>query len=173
MATFEATVPVFMAHEGGWCDVKGDLGGETNFGWSTSTIRKLGLTAADLGVPGPLFSPGYLKPMKRETAIELYRKYFWKSEYAQLNDQIAATKIMGFAINAGPSSAAKVAQRAAGVRDDGVFGPITIAAINAMGAKFVPAMCQTQLSYYHAIIAARPENEQFRTNWTKRAAWRG
>jgi lysozyme family protein len=176
MSTFELSVPVFMAHEGGWCDVKGDRGGETNFGWSTLTIKRLGLTAEDLGVPGPLFVKGYLKPMKRERAIELYRIHFWRAEYGQLNDQIAATKIMDFAIHAGPGHAAQVAQRAAGIPDggiDGIFGPNTVKAVNLLGNKFVPAMCVTQKKYYDHLIDEDPTQEQFRKNWEQRAAWHG
>jgi lysozyme family protein len=171
MATFQAAIPVLMAHEAGWCDVPGDLGGETNFGWSTLTIKRLGLTAEDLGIKGPMFSPGYLKGMPRERALELYERFFWLPAYGQISDQISATKVFDFAVNAGANNSARVAQRAAGVSVDGVLGPVSVAAINALGTRFRDLMGESMVNYYEAIIKARPVNAKFRTGWLKRAAW--
>jgi lysozyme family protein len=172
MSTFDEANKVLAFHEGGWCDVPGDKGGETNFGWSTLTIKRLGLSAADLGIPGSMFSPGYLKPMRKEVADQLYKKFFWdKGGYSNITDQASATKVFDFAVNAGIENAARVAQRACGATVDGQLGPKSFAAINAMGPAFVPAMRDAMVAYYEDLIRAVPSDEQFRSNWIKRAQW--
>jgi len=179
MSTFEQAIPVIMQHEGGWVNDPSDLGAETNFGWSTSTIKSLGLTAADLGVPGPMFSPGYLKPMKPEVAIALYRKEFWdKFGFGAIIDQTAATKCFDASVNMGPRRACKNAQGAVNcllpgkLFVDGAWGPMTFGAINALDPKkFLKAYSVTLAQYYEDIIVDRPANAKFRNNWLKRAKW--
>jgi len=179
MSTFEAAIPVIMAHEGGWVNDPSDLGAETNFGWSTSTIKSLGLTAADLGIPGPMFSPGYLKPMKPEVAVALYRKEFWdKFGFGAILDQTTATKCMDCAVNCGPKRSAKISQGAVNTLlpgrlvVDGAFGPMTFGAINSIdGKKFVKAMATVMADYYNSIAISRPQNSKFLPCWLKRAKW--
>jgi len=179
MSEFNLAIPVIMSHEGGWVNDPSDLGAETNFGWSTSTIKSLGLTAADLGIPGPMFSPGYLKPMKPEVAVALYRKEFWdKFGFGAILDQTTATKCMDCAVNCGPKRSAKISQGAVNTLlpgrlvVDGAFGPMTFGAINSIdGKKFVKAMATVMADYYESIIVARPANAKFRKNWLRRAQW--
>jgi lysozyme family protein len=177
---FELAIPQIMLEEGGWVSDPADLGAETNYGWSTLTIKRLKLTEADLGIPGPMFVDGYLKPMKKSTAEELYRKHFWdKFGYANVNDQKAATKMLSSAVNMGPKRAAEFAQRACNTLGanpqltvDGSLGPKSFAAINACDPqKFVNAFADEMTAYYERIIKARPANAKFRRNWLKRAQW--
>jgi type VI secretion system secreted protein VgrG len=179
-AKFELAIPIIMKHEGGWVNDSADLGKETNFGWSTLTIKRLKLTEADLGIPGPMFVDGYLKPMKKEKAEELYRKYFWDNlGYSNVNDQKVSVKLMDSAVNMGPKRAAEFAQRACNTLGanpqltvDGSLGPKSFAAINACDPqKFVNAFADEMTAYYERIIKARPANAKFRRNWLKRAQW--
>jgi len=180
MSTFEAAIPVVMQHEGGWVDNPADPGGETNWGWSTLTIKRLGLTAADLGIPGPLFTPGYLKKMPKAKAEELYRIHFWdKFGYGNVADQTAATKMVDSAINMGPKRAAEFAQRACNTLGanpplsvDGSLGAKSWAAINACNPEdFVRAFGDEMAAYYERIILKTPTLGVFRKNWLKRATW--
>ena len=161
-----------------WCDIAGDAGGETNWGWSTLTIKRLGLGPQDLGVPGPLFSPGYLRTMPEDNARQLYCVRFWQPyRYSEIDDQDVASKLFDFAVNASPTAAGRLAQRAlndlgVAVEVDGVLGPLTVAALNACDPQQVlRALCDRQAAYYRACIAERPANEQFRSGWMARAAW--
>jgi lysozyme family protein len=183
MSTFEQAIPVIMSHEGTdtnfWVDDKDDLGGQTVWGWSMSTIKSLGLTPRDLGLDQDVFTPTCLKAVKKSVCQELYRKHFWeKFGFGNIADQTAATKCFDASINMGPSRACKVVQCAldtlvtGACKVDGVWGPQTFKAINAtLPGKFVKAYSVQLLAYYQSICESRPQNKKFLPNWTKRSQW--
>lgn len=180
MSTFEAAIPVVMSHEGTdtnfWVDDPADLGGETVWGWSMKTIKSLGLTPRGLGLDQDVFTPGCLKTVKKSVCQELYRKHFWdKYGFGAIADQTAATKVFDAAVNMGPSRACKVAQCALATgscKVDGVFGPATFKAINAVAPKkFVKAYSVQLLAYYQSICDTRPANKKFLPCWTRRSQW--
>lgn len=178
MSTFEAAIPVIMKHEGGWVNDPVDPGGETNFGWSMATIKKLGLSAQDLGLPYSTLVPGCLKMMSKETAEKLYKKHFWnQGGYGNVVDQTVATKMMDAAVNMGPKRCAELAQRAcnalgASLVVDGVLGEKSFAAINACNPEdFTRAFGDEMTAFYERIIIRNPALAKFRRNWLKRAAW--
>ena len=173
MSTFEAAIPVVLQHEGGWVSDPDDAGGETNYGISMRLIQKLSLRPRDLGIPQDDFTPGCLKAMSRDAAMRIYRDQFWlKDRYGDLVDQTAATKVFDAAVNMGPASATRCAQRAVGVGDDGVLGPVTIEAINAVPPRaFVAKMAEQMEQYYRRLCEIRPQNAKFLSNWLHRARW--
>jgi lysozyme family protein len=184
MSTFEAAIPVIMAHEGTdtnfWVDDPADPGGETVWGWSMLTIKRLGLTPHDLGLPHRDFFPGCLKAVSKETCRQLYRRYFWNQYgYQNVVDQTAATKMMDSAVNMGPKRAAEFAQRACNtlgaspaLKVDGQLGAKSFAAINACDPEdFVRAFGDEMTAYYERIIVRNPALAKFRKNWLRRATW--
>lgn len=177
MSSFDESIKVVLAHEGGWVLDPRDLGRETNFGISMKFIESEKVTPQELGVDD-LQTPGCLKKMKVETAKAIYRKYFWdRFGYGKILDQKVATKLMDVAVNCGPSHAHKLAQEAANdcgqhLETDGLLGPKSFEGLNACDpVAWMKAMCARQLGYYKAIVVARPINAAFMSNWTKRAAW--
>lgn len=182
MSTFEAAIPVIMAHEGtdknNWVDNPNDPGGETIWGWSMLTIKKLGLSPRDLGLDQDTFTKGCLRAVSKQRCQELYRKYFWEDYgYGHVIDQNLATKIFDAAVNMGPKHAAEFAQRAANglgakLVVDGSLGPASIAAINALdGLAMRKAYADQMTAYYLAIIKANPKLKEFQNNWLQRAKW--
>lgn len=182
MSTFENAIQTVMAHEGTdtnfWVNDEADLGGETVWGWSMLTIKRLGLSPRDLGLNQDTFTNGCLKNVSKAKCQELYKTYFWdKYGYGAINDQTVATKIFDFSVNAGPGNSAKVAQKAANacglnVIVDGSLGQKSFAAINTIDPKtYLKALADEMTNYYLAIIKARPANAKFKTNWLKRAQW--
>jgi lysozyme family protein len=179
MSSFDEAIKHVLAMEGGWVNDPHDLGAETNFGWSTLTIKNLHLTEFDLCIPGPMFAPGYLKPMPVMAAIHLYKVHFWdKCGFQAIIDQTCATKCFDASVNMGPKRACKNCQGAVNILTpgklivDGSWGPKTFGAINALDpAKFIKAYSNTLADYYESIIKARPANAKFRKNWLRRAKW--
>ena len=176
MSNFDQAIGVILAHEGGWVNNPSDPGGETSMGWSTPTIKTLGLTAEDLGVPGPLFVPGYLKTMPQEAAVRLYKKYFWdKYGYEHIKDAKVATKIFDTSVNCGPQRAARIAQRSANslgmmLKEDGSLGDFSFEAINKCEpSAFLEQFRKELADYYLSLIAANPKLAVFKSNWLKRA----
>lgn len=199
MSSFTEAQKVVAAHEGGYANVPEDLGGPTMWGWSALTLRRLGLTPDKCGIPpdkvvrvlplhpqvavweredGKVSAWGdwtCVRWMPRYVSDQLFCAEFWvKGRFAEVQDQTAATKLYDFAVNAGPATSWRVAQRAAGLplnACDGVPGAQSLAAVNALGPGFVRAMAGAMTEYYEGIIKARPANAKFRANWLARAQW--
>ena len=174
MSDFAAAAEVVLQHEGGWVSNPRDPGGETNWGISTSFIRREGLTSAELGVdPDTAGRPGWLKPMPRACAVELYRRCFWdRYAYGCIVDQAVATKVFDASVNIGPRRAHARAQVVVGVSADGLLDPVSFAALNAFEPRAFVASYAAQLAaYYRELVTERPSLAEFLPNWLHRAAW--
>lgn len=177
MSSFDISIKTILLHEGGWVDHPNDPGGETNFGISTLIVQREGITNAELGLPDGRL-PGWMKAMKVDAAVAIYKKLFWdRYKYGSIVDQTAATKVFDCAVNCGPGRAGAMAQRAANalgatLATDGVMGPKSFAAINALDGKaFVKAFADQMRAYYQAIIVKNPKLQVFSKNWMRRASW--
>lgn len=198
LSSFDLAVPIILAFEGTptnfWVDDPDDLGGETVWGISALIIKRARLVPEDLGLSGPTFwkepleewvkadtirsmwaFPGCLKKASLDCIKRVYKQIFWK--YDNIENQKIATKLMDVAVNCGEGTSHRLAQKAANscgqtLVVDGVFGPKTMAAINACDAKaWMTAMCAEQANYYREIVVLRPRNGKFLAHWLRRSAW--
>lgn len=100
-------------HEGGYVFNPHDPGGETKFGISKRSYPHLdihSLTLAD--------------------AKTIYKRDFWdRAQCDKLHPDLAFELFDG-AVNSGIGQSIRWLQRAVGVADDGVVGPLTLASIN-------------------------------------------
>src|SRR5690606_3461871 len=116
---FLRAVEVVLRHEGGYVNDPHDPGGETKYGISKRSYPSLDIAN-----------------LTREDAIAIYYKDFWqRHNYAQLQDDIVATKLLDMAVNMGPATAHRLLQEALVFLDydiavDGIIGPQTIRAAN-------------------------------------------
>lgn len=111
--TFDQAFDKLINHEGGYTFNPHDPGGETKFGISKRSYPHLdihSLTLAD--------------------AKTIYKRDFWdRAQCDKLHPDLAFDLFDG-AVNSGIGQAIRWLQRAVGVADDGVVGPLTLAAIN-------------------------------------------
>lgn len=156
---FLDAVTIVLKDEGGYVWDKNDAGGETNFG-----ISKRSYPNVDI------------KGLTKDGAIAIYYSDFWcKGPYETLADSALASKVFNTAVNAGQSRAIKLLQQAANAQGanltvDGLAGPKTIAAINAMhGPSVLQSYRDAQAAFYLAIIAKDPTQAKFKNGWIKRA----
>jgi lysozyme family protein len=104
-----------IGHEGGYTPGVGDPGGETNWG-----ISKRSYPHVDI------------KNLTRYGASVIYRSDFWNRIHAdELHDGVAF-QAFDMAVNSGIETTVRYLQKAAGVADDGHWGPVTRAAVAAM-----------------------------------------
>lgn len=70
---------------------------------------------------------------------------------------------------AGCKTAAKAIQRLVGVKDDGVIGNVTLAAINKANPKLLfYQLFNARQNYYEQIVRNRPSNRKFLLGWYNR-----
>lgn len=166
--TFEAAFSATMSREGGYQlhTVAGDTGGMTYAGIARNKNPQWpGWAHIDRGATPPtmmvrdFYHAGYWVPI---------RGY-------ELRDDIAAS-LFDFAVNTSapgrPTVAVKLAQLVAGVEPDGVVGPKTVAALNAIPAEqFQLLYALAKIKRYAAICNAdktRVQAKTFLLGWINR-----
>ena len=117
--TFDEAFTLLLGYEGGFSDHRADPGGKTQFGITEAVARAHGFT-------------GDMRTLTRDEAKRIYRADYWEPVRAdELPPQVRYDVFDG-AVNSGVKQSVKWLQRAAGVADDGVIGPKTLAAVHAM-----------------------------------------
>ena len=118
MVDFDAAFDRLLGHEGGYVNDPHDPGGETHWG-----ISKRSYPHVDI------------RNLTREGAKAIYLRDFW----APLGSIDGALKFQVFdaAVNHGIENALRMLQRAAGVADDGHFGPVSLGAVLGMSVTDV------------------------------------
>jgi len=155
---FELAVANVLQHEGGFVNNKHDPGGATNYGISLRWLADVDLSDADIDRDGDVDADD-IKAMTEADAKNFYRKYWWnKFDYGLIINAEVAIKVMDMSVNMGGKQAHKLAQRALRavgvvVEDDGVLGPLSVAAINSATPTFyIPALRCTQAGFYYALV---------------------
>ena len=110
-----------LGHEGGYVNDPNDPGGETNWGISKRSYPQV-----------------RIKELTRNQAISIYYKDFWlKAGCEEMSDGVGY-QLLDSAINSGIPQSVRFLQRAVGVADDGIIGPVTKQAIIAVSeAKMI------------------------------------
>ena len=112
---FLTAVNRVLGHEGGYTTGQNDPGGETNWGISKRSYPNV-----------------RIKELTRNQAISIYYRDFWlRSGCEQFEDGVGY-QLLDSAINSGISQSIRFLQRAAGVADDGMLGPVSKNAITSM-----------------------------------------
>src|SRR3972149_3920166 len=105
-----------LEHEGGYVNDPHDPGGETQFGISKRRYPHLDI-----------------KNLTLDVACHLYKKdYYDVLRCEQFTSGQVRWKVFDIGVNMGVRTAAKLLQMAVLVTADGIIGPATIAATNAM-----------------------------------------
>lgn len=111
---FNFAIERVLKVEGGYVNDPKDPGGETQWG-----ISKRSYPNVDI------------KALTRDGAKAIYLSDFWLRVHADAMPDVISYQALDFAVNSGIETAVRKLQAAAGVADDGHWGPITQAAVKA------------------------------------------
>lgn len=112
---FDAAFEKLIDFEGGYTEGKNDPGGETKFGISKRSYPTLDIAALTLA-----------------DAKQIYRRDFWDRAQCDRLPVGIRFDLFDTAVNSGIGQAIRFLQRAVGVADDGVIGPLTLAAVQRL-----------------------------------------
>lgn len=112
---FDQAFEKLIGHEGGYVNHPQDPGGETKYG-----ISKRSYPGEDI------------RNMTLERAKDLYRRDFWWAAGCDTVHDAVKFDLFDMAVNSGVKPAIRTLQKAAGVDDDGIIGPVTLQALGSM-----------------------------------------
>lgn len=157
---FESAITKVLAHEGGYVNHPSDPGGETKYGISKRSYPNVNI-----------------RELTVEQAKAIYHSDFWKTgPYEKLTYGPLSEKAFDTAVNTGNKRAFQLLQQAANACGaklvvDGVVGPLTLAAVNALpGERVLEQYRIEQANFYHSLVARNPSQQVFLRGWLKRAA---
>ena len=161
MDNSDAAIRMILAHEGGYVNDPKDPGGPTNKGITIATFRryiKRSGTVDDL------------QALTIAQAVTVYKRQYWDAVRADSLPAGVDYAVADFAVNSGPSRAAKYLQNIIGADQDGHVGPDTIAAAQTMDApQIINRLCDDRLLFMQRIHGGQLW-ERFGGGWSNRVA---
>jgi lysozyme family protein len=150
VSKFDLAMQRLLKTEGGYVEDPLDPGGETRFG-----ISKRAYPDVDIASLTP------------EGAVAIYRRDFWDPIHGDELPFPIADQLLDFAVNAGVQTSIRKGQEAAGVADDGHWGPVTQAAISSVPTGiFMLRFAALKIRYYTRLTTF----PRFGAGWLNRIA---
>lgn len=154
MSNFDIAFDRLIGHEGGYVNHPSDPGGETKYGVTRRTARAEGYT-------------GHMRELTRHEAKQIYKSAYWNRAQADRYDFAIAFQLFDSAVNHGIGQAIRFLQRAVGVADDGIVGPLTLSAVNALPVADVIARFNAERLEFYTKLSTWPT---FGKGWSRRVA---
>ncbi len=147
---FDTAFRLLIGHEGGYVNNPADPGGETKYG-----ISKRSHPGEDI------------VGMTLERAKQIYKHEYWGPAGCDTVPAAIKFDLFDMAVNAGPRTAIRALQRAAGETDDGIIGPLTLQAVSSMpAARLIARFNGERLEH----MASLPHWPAFGRGWARRIA---
>lgn len=151
---FDQAFDTLLKHEGGFVDHPDDPGGATRFGITEAVAREVGYR-------------GDMRDLPIALAARIYRERYWDAVRAEQLPAQVRYVVFDAAVNSGVGQAARWLQRAVGVRDDGVIGPQTLAAVAQHNPEALTRRFLSQRLRFMSGLANWPA---FGRGWARRIA---
>ena len=149
---------LILRNEGGFNDNPKDPGGVTNLGCTKAVWESY------VGHPVTVDD---MKALTPEDVEPLYKEKYWDAINGDSLPMGVDYAVFDFAINSGPSRAAKALQSVIGVATDGSIGPATLAALEEANARDVATRtCEARLAFLQSL----PTYDTFGKGWSLRVA---
>lgn len=150
MSLFDVYFEKVISHEGGYSNDAKDPGGETNFG-----ISKRAYPQVDI------------KNLTRDAAKQIYKRDYWDRAQCDKLPPTLAYLLFDAAVNSGIGQAIRFLQRALGVADDGVLGPLTLSMVSRADAE---SICARFIGQRLDFMTRLSTFDYFGKGWSRRLA---
>jgi lysozyme family protein len=132
-----------LEQEGGYSNDPGDPGGPTKYGitiWDARMYWKHDAAAADVCA------------MPLDVAKQIYRSKYWDAISGDDLPSGVDLAVFDYGVNSGIHRAAMMLQRLINVPDDGIIGPVTLAAVKLFDpARLAAEICDERLAFLQGL----------------------
>lgn len=125
--TFDQAFDRLIGAEGGFTKDRNDPGN-----WTGGRVGVGRLLGTKYGLAANTYGALDIPNITLEQAKDIYYEDWWLKAGGDVFDAALLYQMWDFAVNAGMGNAKRVLQRTVGAVDDGIVGPRTIAAVQAM-----------------------------------------
>lgn len=147
---FDTAFSRVIGNEGGYVNSPNDPGGETKWGISKRSYPNLDIAN-----------------LTQDDAKAIYLRDYWGAGHFDALPPTVAFQAFDIAVNSGVDASVRMLQRAAGVTDDGVVGPITLAAFQKTEpVALAMRLMAERLDFWRKL----PTWSNFGSGWAGRAA---
>lgn len=160
--TFDEAFKRLIGHEGGYSTDRRDPGN-----WTGGRVGVGTLKGTKFGLAANTYQNLDIKNLTLEQAKEIYKKDWWDKLGGHGLHSAITFQLWDFAINAGRSRAIKELQQVAGVVADGIIGPKTIEAVNALDLNDVLLSLTAERLKFYTSLSKWPT---YGKGWTNRVA---
>lgn len=150
---FARALPILLRSEGGYVNDPDDAGGATNYGITEKTYHA--------------WLRRHERPLRgvQEITAEEVHAIYWRSYWtpAQCDRLPWPLSLIHFdaAVNCGVGAAAKQLQRALGVQDDGLIGPLTLSRAASAGPRECYRYLLERTFFYRGLARQNPTQQKF------------
>ena len=147
-----------LKNEGGYVDNTADPGGATNLGCTKATWE------AWVGHP---VTKDDIKALTPNNVMPLYKAKYWDTIKGDDLPEGVDYAVFDYAINSGPSRAAKTLQSVLSITVDGQIGPATLRACEEANAREVATrVCESRLAFLQSLSTYAT----FGKGWSRRVS---
>lgn len=132
MDEFDVVFDRVFLNEGGFQNDPEDRGN-----WTSGSIGIGDLRGTKFGISAMTYPDEDIENLSRDEAKEIYRRDWWDAMDLDLFCPALGYQMFDAAINHGRANAVKFLQRAVGVVEDGVPGPLTKKAVNVLELDYI------------------------------------
>jgi lysozyme family protein len=162
MRTSDDIIGRILRREGGYVDHPDDPGGCTKYGITRATLERW---------RGEEVLCGDVQDLSRAEAREIYRRdYIEAPRFDEIPDDGLQGLVVDCGVNHGTDRATRWLQRALGLTEDGIVGPVTRDALRRTAPLPVyRAILAQRIRFYGAIVSNDPSQLDFLEGWLARA----
>ena len=162
MMNFDQAFTTLLGHEGGFTEDPRDPGN-----WTGGRVGIGELRGTKFGIAANTYPNEDIRNLTVDRAKAIYRRDFWNPVRADELPAEVRYAVFDAAVNSGPRQSIRWLQRAAGVKDDGIIGPQTLAAVRAADPE---RLLRRMLAQRLRFMAGLPTWPAFGRGWARRIA---
>jgi len=161
MSNAQTAIDKVLIHEGGFVNHPLDKGGPTNFGITQAVYEEF---------VGRKVTLEEMKNMPIGNAVRIYKEKYWdKVQGDKIRNYAIAFTIFDQAVNRGPSSAIKQAQKILGLNQTGIADDSFINKLNFQSPDiFVNQYIEASKDFYYMIVRNNSSQSVFLNGWLAR-----